>query len=240
MKTFVPELDRSRTCGVGVIDPAAVTAEDLELMQDAGIRGIWVEFYQYCAMHNVELQKLALRDHAAILKQHCPRWSMAFTHIHPEFWAELTSVVKEIATAGILVVTDHFALLKASSMLPERLQHDPTSQPGFADILSLVPMGGLYVKLSPPYRISDMAPAYSDIRPIVKALVEANPRRVLWGSDWPHYPRMRVKSHEEALKETPFLVVDDEAWLRSLKSWLTNEQWDLVMVKNPSELYGSK
>jgi predicted TIM-barrel fold metal-dependent hydrolase len=207
-------------------------------MHDAGIRGIRVNLYKYGAMHDVELQKVALRDHAAVLKTHCPGWSMAFTHIHPEFWQELKEVVNEIADAGIPLVTDHFALLKASSMLPDDYRTDVTSQPGFAAIVSLVKSGALYIKISAPYRISEMAPFYEDIRLIVEALVGANPERILWGSDWPHTPRMKVRSHEEALRETPFLDIDDETWLRNLKSWLSAKNWDLMMVKNPSELYG--
>ncbi len=238
LKTFVSELDRKRTFAVGVIDPVTVTQAELKSMHDAGIRGIRVNLYKHGAMHDVELQKLALREHAAILKQHCPGWSMTFTHTHPELWRDLAGVVKEIADSGIPLVTDHFALLKAASMLPEAYRPDITTQPGFNDITSLVRSGLLYVKISAPYRISELAPQYDDVRPIVEALVRANPARVLWGSDWPHTPRMKVRTHEEALQETPFLEIDDEAWLRSLKSWLTENQWDLIMRRNPCRLYG--
>jgi hypothetical protein len=48
---------------------------------------------------------------------------------------------------------------------------------------------------------------------------------------------MKVRTEQEALLETPFLRVDDLAWLRSLKSWLSDEEWDLIMVQNPSVLY---
>ncbi|KAI9151242.1 4-sulfomuconolactone hydrolase [Paramyrothecium foliicola] len=238
LRAFVPELDRSKTFAVGVIDPSSITGEELKSMHEAGIRGIRVNLYKYKAMHDVELQKLALREHANILKKHCPGWSMAFTHIHPEFWEELTSVVGDIAGSGIPVVTDHFALLKGRSMLPEEYQADVAAQPGFKAIMSLVQSGALYVKISAPYRVSNLSPLYEDLRPIVEALVNANPKQLLWGSDWPHTPIMKVRSQEEALSETPFLDVNDEAWLRNLKKWLTKEQWDLIMLQNPEGLYG--
>lgn len=240
LKTFVPELDRDKTSAIGVIDPRTVMPSELKSMHNAGIRGIRVNLYKYGAMHDLELQKVALREHAAVLKDHCPGWSMAFTHIHPEFWNELIPVVQEIAKAGIPLVTDHFALLKAHSMLSDEHKVSVTTQPGFEAIITLVRSGALYVKISAPYRISELAPGYSDIRPIVRSLVDANPERILWGSDWPHTPRMKVRSPEEALKDTPFLQVDDEAWLRTLKSWLSDEEWDLIMVKNPSRLYGTR
>lgn len=51
---------------------------------------------------------------------------------------------------------------------------------------------------------------------------------------------MKVRSKEEAMQETPFQKTDDRAWLNSLRLWLTDEQWDLLMVKNPEELYMSQ
>lgn len=209
----MPDLGKSCTVGIGVVDPMATTPAELRQMREAAIRGIRVNIYSYNAMNDVERQKVALREHAAVLKRHCPGWSMAFTHIHPEFWGELTHIVEEIVASGIPIVTDHFALLKAASTLPEKYKGDITSQPGFADIVSLLRSGALYIKISAPNRISELAPNYEDVRPLVTALVEANPRQILWGSDWPHTPKMKVRSREEALRETPYLKVDDRAWL---------------------------
>ena len=110
-------------------------------------------------------------------------------------------------------------------------------QPGFDAIISLLREGLLWVKLSAPYRVSELAPGYEDLKPVVRTLVGANPRRVLWGSDWPHTPRMQVRSPEDALKEEPYLEVDDAAWLVSLRSWLSDEEWELMVKTNPAELY---
>lgn len=48
---------------------------------------------------------------------------------------------------------------------------------------------------------------------------------------------MQVRTREMALKETPFLEVDDGAWLQSLRRWLSDEAWQLLMVENPRTLY---
>lgn len=240
LRAFVSELDCNKTCAIAVIDPRNVDSSELMSMHDAGIRGIRVNLYKYGAMHDLELQKLALRDHAAILKELDSGWSMAFTHVHPEFWNDLVPLVQKITDAGIPLVTDHFGLLKAASMLPDELKGDPLAQPGLEAITSLVRSGALYVKISAPYRVSELAPSYSDLRPIVRALVDANPQAVLWGSDWPHTPRMKVRNREEALEDTPFLEVDDERWLRTLKSWLSEEEWDMIMVQNPRRLHDSQ
>ena len=116
------------------------------------------------------------------------------------------------------------------------------------------------LKLSAPYRVRNQAPGYEDLKPLVRALVDANPQRALWGSDWyvflysllatlslssiatnlqrPHTPHMKVRTREEAMRETEYLVVDDLAWLKSLRSWLSVEEWHLMMVSNPKALYG--
>lgn len=48
---------------------------------------------------------------------------------------------------------------------------------------------------------------------------------------------MKLRTKEEALKETPYLQVDDRQWLLSLREWLTDEQWQLLMIENPQELF---
>ncbi|KAL4951877.1 hypothetical protein BDW69DRAFT_201161 [Aspergillus filifer] len=235
LRGFVSELGASDTKAIGVIDSETVTANELRDMQHAGICGIRVNLYQYKAMHDVELQKAALRAHANVIKGNCPGWSMAFTHTHPEFWVQLKPFLeKEIVPTGIRVVTDHFALLKGASMLG----HDNVlEQPGLREITDLMRAGHLVVKISAPYRVSTQSPGYEDLKPIVKALFGANPRQVVWGSDWPHTPLMKVRTPEEALKETPYLNIDHLAWLRSLRSWLSDEEWDALMISNPAELY---
>ncbi|KAE8146983.1 hypothetical protein BDV25DRAFT_161403 [Aspergillus avenaceus] len=238
LKDFVQTLGPASTKGIGVIDPETVTPEELRDMHSAGIRGIRVNIYKYKAMHDVELQKVALREHARVIGKYCPGWSMAFTQTHPEFWKELQPVIEEeIAPVGIRLVTDHFALLKAPSMLGPECVRDVTRQPGFSDIIELVRKGVLYVKLSAPYRVSNDAPSYNDLKPLVRAYVEANPYRILWGSDWPHTPQMKVRTHQEAMRETPFLNVDDLSWLKTLRSWLSDEEWHAMMVTTPKVLY---
>jgi len=87
----------------------------------------------------------------------------------------------------ISLVTDHFLLLKVSSMLiydSENGKVDVSQQPGFRGILELVRAGHLYIKLSAPYRVSNLTPGYEDLEPVVRTFVDANPERVVWGSDW--------------------------------------------------------
>lgn len=171
----------SDTKAVGVVDPSAMGDGELMAMHAAGVRGIRVNLYKYQAMHDVDLQKKALREHARAIRGQ--GWSMAFTHTHPEFWGDLAAVVQEeLIPVGIRLVTDHFALLKGASMLAPGLHVE--QQPGFKAIMGLVRAGHLYVKLSAPYRVSSLAPGYEALKQLVRAFVGANPLRILWGSDW--------------------------------------------------------
>lgn len=237
LTTFLEELGTVCTKGISVIDPETTSIAELSRMHDAGVRGIRVNLYRYGAMHDLEKQKATLRAHARCIANF-RGWTMAFTHVHPEFWAELCPVIEsEVAIRGIRLVTDHFALLKGASMLREDQASSPLTQPGFEAIISLVRDGLLWVKISAPYRVSNLSPTFDDLKPLVRALVDANPRRILYGSDWPHTPLMRVRSREEALQETPYLQVDDVKWLHTLRSWLSDQEWDNIVWRNPNELY---
>ncbi|CAH0051703.1 unnamed protein product [Clonostachys solani] len=240
LKDFVGRLGKQSTSAVGVIDPETTTDSEILDMHTSGIRGIRVNLYRYKAMEDVNLQKKALLAHLQRVVDLELPWSLTMTTIQTGFWNTLAPFVKqEIVPSGRKLITDHFALLKAPSMLPPEYREDPTRQPGFAAIMGLVKDGHLFVKLSAPYRVSEQGPAYEDLEFLVRAFVATNKHQILWGSDWPHTPRMKVRSHEEAMKETPFLEVDDEKWLQTLKSWLSDEEWDLIMVQNPRRLFAA-
>jgi predicted TIM-barrel fold metal-dependent hydrolase len=72
------------------------------------------------------------------------------------------------------VVIDHFGGARAEG---------GTGQPGFAELLALVGDGHVYVKVSAAYRSSDLAPDYGDVAPLARALITANPDRIVWGTD---------------------------------------------------------
>ncbi|GAB2887590.1 amidohydrolase family protein [Paralcaligenes ginsengisoli] len=67
------------------------------------------------------------------------------------------------------------------------LARDGAQAPGFQQLLDLLRHGNGYcrVKLTGLYRIST-EPDLKDITPMVHALVDAAPDRLVWGSDYPH------------------------------------------------------
>jgi 2-pyrone-4,6-dicarboxylate lactonase len=66
------------------------------------------------------------------------------------------------------------------------LAKDGPRQPGFREFIDF--LRGCergWVKFTGTYRMS-VAPAFADVAPMARALIEAVPDRIIWGSDYPH------------------------------------------------------
>jgi predicted TIM-barrel fold metal-dependent hydrolase len=122
------------------------------------------------------------------------------------------------------LVVDHFGRPKAELGV---------GQPGLAELLALLRTGKVYVKVSATYRISQL-PGYPDAAPIARAMIEANPDRIVWGTDWPHPGGPK---RDPAVIE-PFRPEDNGAALNRLASW-TKDSKELtkILVDNPARLY---
>jgi predicted TIM-barrel fold metal-dependent hydrolase len=133
----------------------------------------------------------------------------------------------QVAAAPVPVVFDHFG--GAQAALGVR-------QAGFDTLLSLVRSGKAYAKISAPYRSSTQAPDYPDVAPLAKALVAANPERILWGSDWPHPQQIPGRPVTEI---SPLYQIDDGRVLNLLAVWVPGAaQRKTILVENPARLFG--
>jgi predicted TIM-barrel fold metal-dependent hydrolase len=66
------------------------------------------------------------------------------------------------------------------------LAKDGPQQPGFRQFLDYLRGGDrCWVKFTGTYRMS-VAPGFTDVAPMARALIEAVPDRIIWGSDYPH------------------------------------------------------
>ncbi|HET6141997.1 MAG TPA: amidohydrolase family protein [Candidatus Acidoferrales bacterium] len=135
--------------------------------------------------------------------------------------------------------------LVLASPLPTVFDHlggiDPAlglQQPGFADLLELIHSGKAYMKLSAAYRASTKAPDYRDVTPYAKAFIEANPDRMLWGSDWPH-PDSNPYPGRKPSDIMRLYDVDDGILLNQLAVWAPDSSLrKKILVDNPARLYG--
>ena len=129
----------------------------------------------------------------------------------------------------VKIVFDHFGGAQASL---------GTGQPGFEALTDLVRGGNVYVKISGANRSSTRGPDFPDAAPLAKALIAANPRRILWGTDWPHPDSSRVPGRKNT-DLAPLLQIDDGRLLNQLPIWAPDAgQRKLILVDNPVELYG--
>ena len=135
----------------------------------------------------------------------------------------------EIMAAPVPVVIDHFGGAQASQGL---------DQPGFGTLLRLVRAGKAYVKVSAAYRASSRPDDYSDVAPLAKALIEANPQRILWGSDWPHPAGAALPGHS-GTEVVQNLQIDNGRLLNLMAVWVPDPALrKTILVDNPAQLFG--
>jgi predicted TIM-barrel fold metal-dependent hydrolase len=209
--------------GVAVIDEKTPESE-LDTMKSAGVRGIRINL----ATAGVSDPAIARsRLQSAVDRAKGRDW-------HVQIYSDLKviSALKEnFAGSPVPLVFDHFAGAQAA-LGPD--------QPGFADVLELVRSGKAYVKISGAYRASKAAPDYSDVAPLAKALIAANPDRIVWGSDWPH-PDSVTPPGRKPTDVTPLLQIDDGRLLNLLPVWAPDAAMrEKILVTNPVRLYGFK
>ena len=138
----------------------------------------------------------------------------------------ISSIAPALAELPVPVVIDHFGRSTASR---------GADQPGFDSLLELVSTGRAWVKLSAVHRISDIDDG-QDARAIARALIDANPARMLWGTDWPHPGAWPGQPRNPAVLER-FHPIDDDRALQRISEWTTEAEWIAMLQDNPALLY---
>lgn len=205
--------------GVAVI--AEKTPEkDIEAMDKAGIRGVRINLATAGQTDPAVGRRRFLALSALVRRT---GW-----HIQINTGLNVISGIKQLVLdSSVPVVFDHFGGLRAALGL---------NQPGFSDLVELVGSGKAYVKVSAAYRSSTKAPDYPDMIPFAKALIRANPDRVVWGTDWPHPGTNPL--HHSATEVTPLLAIDDGRLFNQLPVWAPDPAVrNKILVENPARLY---
>jgi predicted TIM-barrel fold metal-dependent hydrolase len=135
----------------------------------------------------------------------------------------------------LLDIEDHpdadkfFASFATEVVIDHMGRPDPrkgVNAPGFQALIRLLRSGRGWAKMSAPYRTSREAPPYHDMTPFARALVEAVPDRLVWGSDWPH-----------VLLETT--MPNDGDLVDQIAVWVPDEGVrQRILVDNAETLYG--
>ena len=206
--------------GVAVIDDRT-TDTALGEMDRIGIRGVRINLAT-AGQTDPEIGRR--RFDAAVERVKSRKW-------HIQMYTQLSvieAMQKEIAASPVPVVFDHFGGAQAAAGIGQR---------GFDVLLDLVRTGHVYVKISAPYRGSNSAD-YADMGPLAQALIRANVRRVLWGTDWPHPDTAQVEGRKPT-DISPLRRIDDGRVLNQFALWAPDAgDRKTMLVDNPRTLYG--
>ncbi len=140
----------------------------------------------------------------------------------------IAALKKEFDTLPVMVVFDHFGGANAALGVKD---------PGFDALLDLVKAGKAYVKISATNLFATEPPHYAGYAAMAKALIAANPDRILWGTNWPH-PGARPPGHDVS-QLLPWRDIDDTVVMNLLAVWEPDAAVrKKILVDNPARLFG--
>jgi len=192
--------------GTAIID-SSVSEKDFQRMHDGGIRGVRFNFVKH----------LGGRPDMGFFRKTVERlramgWHLIL-HLDAEDLVEFESTFRKLPVPFVI---DHMGRVKAA---------DGLQQASFRVLLSFLKSENAWVKICGSERVSSEGPPFTDAVPFARALIEAAPDRVLWGTDWPH-PNVKWMPDDAALVDLFPLMVPDPALQRR------------ILVENPALLYG--
>lgn len=194
--------------GTAIIDPATeiiALERQLQLMQEIGIVGIRLNWNKKKVLPDINsAQYKRLLALARDLDLHIE----LFIEDHLQ-----EQVVPQILASGATLVLDHFG------------NPDPklgVNSPSFQNTLRALEAGQVWVKLSAPYRVGSLNGV--SIKPYVDALVTANPKQLVWASDWPWLSY-----------ENQFTYADCLTWIQSAID--DSVVWEDIFIHNPKTLF---
>ena len=199
--------------GVAVV-AQDVTDAELARLAARRVRGLRVNFVSPQSWGETTPDMLATLARKVAEHPACTGWHIQI-FVHPE---QLIELVPQLQTLPVPLVIDHLGRI------------DPAQGPAaqaYGVVRRLLDGGNTWVKLSGAYMRSTVhGPSYRDTLPLGRALVQAAPERLVWGSDWPH------------TTETPG-TVNDADLVDLLQAWSASDAaMDRILVDNPARLYG--
>jgi predicted TIM-barrel fold metal-dependent hydrolase len=176
---LVDALQRSkgRLRGIAVPPPTA-TIDDLDMLNRSGVKGVRCNLVNPAGLDIGQTRAW------------WPWMAASGWHLQLQIDATGPRLAEVLAMEDRPpVVIDHMGYPPRGTP-PDRLR----------DLIDAVRRSEVFAKISAPYRISAGDAPYDDALTLAQALIEANPDRCLWASDWPH-------------TEMTAPVMDDAEWL---------------------------
>ena len=211
----------NRARGVAMIDEKTPEAS-LDEMHRAGVRGIRLNLGNL-GVTDIEAARQRLKVGVERLKTR-KGWSIQMSAAPATFEA----LHKELTATTMPLVIDHFGGVAAERGV---------EQPGFGTVVALVQSGKAYVKLSNAANVA-RKPDLSDMTTFAKALIAANPQRVVWGTAWPH-PTAGAVPGRKPTDVAHHIQIDDGQVMNMLPVWAPDAAMRrMILAENPARLYG--
>jgi predicted TIM-barrel fold metal-dependent hydrolase len=193
--------------GTAIID-ASYTEKQFREMHEGGIRGVRFNFVKH----------LGGRPDMALFDRTVARLREMGWHLilHLDS-ADLVEFRRKFEAIPVPMVIDHMGRVKAA----EGLQQEP-----FRVLLAFMKNDNFWVKICGAERVSSKGPPFDDALPFARALIEAAPGRILWGTDWPH-PNVGQHMPNDGDLVDLFARMAPEPVLQRK-----------ILVDNPARLYG--
>ncbi len=186
----------------------SVTDDELAALDRRGARGVRLN------LDNIGGMPIELAD----VPRLCARiaelgWHAEFLFAGPH----LPDLVDLFRSLPVPISIGHFGYMPA----PEGVDYPP-----FRLLVDLVREGNTWIKLSAPNRLGlGDEPPWDEVVPMAHALIEADPDRMLWASDWPHPNKYVSQPNDADLIEQLELWAPDPAMRQR------------ILVDNPETLY---
>ncbi|HVE06609.1 MAG TPA: amidohydrolase family protein [Paraburkholderia sp.] len=192
--------------GVAIVD-ASVTDDELAELNAAGVRGVRFNFVAHLGgAPDLDVFDAVLRRIEAL------NWHVVL-HLDAQDIVQYTPLINQIRVPFVI---DHMGRVRAEAGLEQ--------QP-FKQLLELMRNPLAWVKVCGSERVSVGRRPFDDAIPFARALIDAAPDRVLWGTDWPHPNISKDMPNDGELVNLLFRICDDPVLLRKL------------LVENPERLY---
>lgn len=208
MRVTLDAIARSggRFRGTAIIDESC-TEREFEHMHEGGVRGVRFNFVKH----------LGGRPEVGFFRRTVERlkglgWHLIL-HLDAEDIVEFEAMFRRIP---VPMVIDHMGRVNAAQGLEQK---------PFKLLLDFMRNENAWVKVCGAERVSAAGPPFHDAMPFARALVQAAPERVLWGTDWPH-PNVKHMPNDGDLMDLVPLMAPDPGTQRKL------------LVENPARLYG--
>jgi predicted TIM-barrel fold metal-dependent hydrolase len=193
--------------GVALVDDS-FSDKDIEALHAGGMRGVRFSFARHLSGPPDFSRVKRIADRVRPLGWHLVLYLEA---------SDVVEHARTIAGFGMPVVIDHMGRVKT---------RDGLDQPAFRQLQNFLRGENIWVKICGPERISSAGAPFTDAVPFARALIEAAPDRVLWGTDWPHPNIDGTMPNDGELMNLLALAAPDE------------KMRNRILVDNPARLYG--